>query len=252
MAILLNPKKANRVFVCAEVQMPFETEVIETIQRTPDIKSIRFERPQGFDYLAGQYMFITLGSGQSQMTKHFTISSSPTEGYLEITKRLTGHEFANALERLNVGDRVSIDGPYGDFTFQGEYDKIGMLSGGIGITPLRSIIKYSTDRNLKTSIVLIYSNSHEDDIAFKDELELMQRQNPHIKVINTITRPGPGWKGVTGRINADIMNRFMPDYLKRYFYTSGPQKMVDAMVSLLRDLNVAEKQIKQEYFPGYD
>lgn len=232
--------------------MPFEIEVIETIQRTPDIKSIRFRRPQGFNYLAGQYMFITLSHCSDRMTKHFTISSSPTESFLEITKRLTGHEFANALADLKVGDRVSVNGPYGGFTFQGEYHKIGMLSGGIGITPLRSMIKYSTDKHLETSIILLYSNRHEDDIAFRDELEEIEKQNHNIKLINTITRPGPGWKGLIGRINAEMVNKFAPDYMERTFYTSGPQKMVDAMVSILRDLKLPEEQIKQEYFPGYD
>lgn len=232
--------------------MFFETNVVETIQRTPDIKSIRFERPQGFHHFAGQYIFITLGDGPEKTTKHFTLSSSPTEAFLEITKRLTGHPFANALASLVPGDKVSIMGPYGDFTFQGEYDKVGMLSGGIGITPLRSMIKYSIDKKLSASIVLIYSNSLENDIAFRDELEDIQRVNPNIKIIETITRPGPDWKGVSGRINAEMVKRFIPDYHERTFYTSGPQKMVDAMVSLMRELGVPEGQIKQEYFPGYD
>jgi len=231
--------------------MPFETCVVETIQRTPDIKSIRFEKPQGFRYLAGQYIFITLGDGPVE--KHFTLSSSPTEGFLEITKRLTGHPFSNALAGLNSGNKVSIRGPYGDFTFQGEYDKVGMLSGGIGITPLRSMIKYSIDKELSASIILLYSNRHETDIAFKDELEEgMQREKTGIKVIETITRPEAEWKGVTGRINAEMVKKFMPDYIERTFYTSGPPKMVEAMVSLLRELGVPEEQIKQEHFYGYD
>jgi len=86
-------------------------------------------------------------------------------------------------------------GPYGDFTFHGEYDKVGMLSGGIGITPLRSMIKYSIDKKLNANITLLYSNSLESDIAFKDELETIQRENPNVKVIETVTRPGPDWKG---------------------------------------------------------
>jgi len=231
--------------------MIFETNVIETIQRTPDIKSIRFEKPQGFSHLAGQYVFITLSDGPEK-TKHFTLSSSPTEGFLEITKRLTGHPFANALAGLSPGDKVSIIGPFGDFTFQGEYDKIGMLSGGIGITPLRSMIKYSIDEKLSASIIVLYSNSLESDIAFRDELEDIQREKPNIKIVETITRPGQDWKGVSGRINAEMVKKFIPDYLDRTFYTSGPQKMVDAMVSLMSELGVPEGQVKQEYFSGYD
>lgn len=232
--------------------MQAETEVLQVLPRTRDALSVRFARPKDFDYLPGQYMFITLRNKGEQKTKHFTISSSPTEDFLEVTKRLTGHEFSNALGAVKVGDRVVIRGPYGDFTFQGEHDRICMLSGGIGITPLRSMIRYSTDKGLSASIVLLYSNSREDDIVFKDDLESMARQNPNLKVVNTITRPGPAWKGFTGRIDGNLIVREVPDYANRIFFTSGPRKMVDAMLALLNDLGLPENQIKQEYFPGYD
>jgi len=246
---MINPSSGHQL---VGKKMIFETNVVETIQRTPDIKSIRFDKPQGFHYLAGQYIFITLGDGPDKMTKHFTLSSSPTEDFLEITKRLTGHPFANALASLSSGDKVSMNGAYGDFTFQGEYDKVGMLSGGIGITPLRSMINYSIDKKLNVSIILLYSNRFENDIAFRHELEDIHTENPNIKVIETITKPGPDWKGVSGRVNAEMVKKFIPNFMERTFYTSGPQKMVNAMVSLLRELGVPEKQIKQEYFPGYD
>lgn len=230
--------------------MLFETRVIEVIQRTPDVKSVRFEKPQGFSYLAGQYVVLTLDNGSDPMKKPFTLSSSPTEEFLEITKKLTGHPFSNDLAALKPGDRVSINGPYGDFTFLQEYKNIGMLSGGIGITPLRSIIKYLVDKKLNTSIILLYSSRSENDIAFKEELENAQKQNPNIKIIDTITRPGPDWKGITGRINAEMVKKFIPDYRERMFFTCGPMKMVDSMVSLLQELEIPEKQIKREIFPG--
>lgn len=232
--------------------MNFKADVIETLQRTPDAKSIRFTRPQGFNYLPGQYLLVTLGSPTNQMTRALTISSSPTEGFLEVTKRLTGHPFSNYLAYLRKGDELSINGPYGNFTFQGEHKKAGMLSGGIGITPMRSMIKYILDKNLKANIILIYSNSREDGIAFVDELAEMQRQSNCLKVIETITRPGTAWKGVTGRIDAEMIKEFIPDFSERVFYTSGPPKMVDSIVSALKELKVPKMQIKQEYFPGYE
>ena len=134
--------------------MLFETRVIEVIQRTPDVISVRFEKPQGFSYLAGQYVVLVLGDNFDPMKKPFTLSSGPTEGFLEITKKLTGHPFSNALADLKPGDQVPINGPYGEFTFQQEYENIGMLSGGIGITPLRSMIKYLVDKKLDANIIL--------------------------------------------------------------------------------------------------
>jgi glycine betaine catabolism B len=230
--------------------MQAESEVTEVLLRTRDALSVRFARPKDFDYLPGQFMFITLGGKDGQKTKHLSISSSPTEDFLEVTKRLTGHEFSNALEAAKAGDRVTIRGPYGDFTFDGEHDRVCMLSGGIGITPLRSMIRYSTDKRLSANIVLIYSNSYESDIVFKDDLESMAKQNPNLKVVNTITRPSPAWKGLKGRIDRDMVVREVPDYANSVFFTSGPREMVDSIRSLLKDLGIPENQIKQEYFPG--
>jgi ferredoxin-NADP reductase len=230
--------------------MQFETYVTQVILRIRDAKSIRFKRPEGFSYLPGQWISVTLGEDR-QKTKPLSLSSSPTEGFLEVTKRLTGHEFSDALDALKVGDKVSINGPHGNFTFQGEYDKIGMLSGGIGITPLRSMIRYSTDKGLKTSIILLYSSRYEDNIAFKDDFDEMQMRNPGLKVINTITGSIQNWKGLTGRINKQMIEKALPDYAERVFYTSGPQPMVYAMKAILSEMGLPEEQIKQEYFTGY-
>ena len=98
--------------------MQAETEVMQVLSRTRDALSVRFARPKDFDYLPGQFMFITFGSKDEQKTKHLTISSSPTEDFLEVTKRLTGHEFSNALGAAKAGDSVMIRGPYGDLRFR--------------------------------------------------------------------------------------------------------------------------------------
>ena len=232
--------------------MKFETDVIELIQRAKYIKSIRFNKPKEFYYQPGQFIFITLSNDEPDMTKHLSISSSPSEDFLEITKRLTGHPFANALIALEIGDIVLLRGPFGKFTFNGEYKKIGMLSGGIGITPLRSMIRYTIDKGLGTDIVLLYSNRRQDDIAFNSEFEKLQKRNANIRVVNTVSRPDPFWRGVSGRINAEMIREHMPDYNDRIIYISGPQKMVDSVLDLLKELKVPESQIRKEYFHGYD
>jgi len=197
-------------------------------------------------------MFITIKSGEEEMKKHFTISSSPTEtDFIEFTKKLTGSKFSIALDALEMGDWARIDAPYGVFTFEGEFEKIGMLSGGIGITPLRSICKYCTDMQLETEIILLYSNHFERDIVFRREIEEMQERNKNLKVVFTVSEPSESWTGYRGRINAQMIEREIPDYMERVFYTCGPPRMVEAMEKLLGDLHVPQKQIKKENFPGY-
>ena len=228
-----------------------ETEVTSVIQRTKDVKSVRFRRPTGFNYLPGQWAFLTVDSDEEQKTKPLSFSSSPTEDYLEFTKRLTGHEFSNDFARMEVGDAATIRGPYGKLTLQENHKKIGMLSGGIGITPLRSMVRYSTDKELKTSIILLYSNRFENDIAFMDDFDEMQLRNPNFRVMITITGPSQAWKGLTGRIDQEMIKKKVPDYAERVFYSCGPKPMVDAMVDTLSKIGLPEAQIKYEYFSGY-
>jgi len=232
--------------------MQFETIVTESIQRTRSIISVRFAKPEGFEYLPGQYIFITIGSSDAELRKPLSISSSPTEGFLEVTKRLTGHPFSNALAILKEGDKVKFRGPLGDFTFLEEYKKIGMLSGGIGITPLRSIIKYISDKKLETDAVLFYSNSYEDDIAFEKEFQDLEKKSPKLRIVNTVTRPGPSWTGITGRITAEMIKAHSSDYMDRIFYISGPPRMVDSSLNMLKEMNIQKAQIKKESFVGYD
>jgi len=197
-------------------------------------------------------MFVTLKSKEKEMTKHFTISSSPTEKHcLEFTKKLTGHEFSNALDALKVGDEVVLNAPFGQFTFQGEFEKLAMLTGGIGITPLRSICKYCTDKRLSTDIILLYSNHREEDVAFGEELEEMQRQNKNFRLVVTLTKPSSEWAGKKGRINTDLIRLEIPDYQERVFYVSGPTAMVEAMEAFLQELEVSPERIKKDKFPGY-
>ncbi len=232
--------------------MQVETRVTQVLPRTRDTLSVRFARPDDFDYNPGQFMFITLSDGAEALTKHISLSSSPTEDFLEVTKRLTGHEFSNSLAALVEGDAVTIRGPYGGFTFQGEHERVCMLTGGIGITPLRSMIRYSTDKGLRANIVLLYSSRHEDEIVFEDDLESMAGRNPNLKVVKTVTRPGPAWRGLSGRIDREMIEMEVPDYTGRVFFASGPRKMVDDMLVLLRDLGLPEDRIRREYFTGFD
>jgi glycine betaine catabolism B len=232
--------------------LEFETQVKDVLARNYNVKSFRFPRPVSMDFKPGQFMFVTIRNDGGEVQKHFTISSSPTEKeFIEFTKKLTGHPFSNALEKLRAGDWAKIDAPYGDFTFSGEFKRVGMLTGGIGITPLRSMCKYCTDLNLNCKMTLLYSNHSEKDIIFREELDNMQKQNGNLKVIFTTNEHSTDWNGYTGRIDADMVKKEIPDYLETRFYTCGPPSMVEAMNTLLKDMKVNEEHIQKEDFPGY-
>ena len=232
--------------------MEFSEPVTEIIRRTHDVKSFRFNRPEGFDYKAGQYILVTVPVGEEMVRKPFTLSSSPTEkDHLEFTKKLTGHEYSNALDSMNTGDFLKIDGPHGKMTFEGEYDKIALLSGGIGITPMISICKYCTDLNLDTRIALVSSNKTEEDIVFRDKLEKLQDLNKNLNVVFTLTRASSEWKGCREHICENLITREIPDFKDYLYYLCGPPSMVKSVESLLKDLEIPDEWIKKELFVGY-
>ncbi|MCJ7632190.1 FAD-dependent oxidoreductase [Candidatus Bathyarchaeota archaeon] len=229
----------------------YETSILEIISRTCNVKSVRFPRTSGFNYRAGQFMFVTIRGVHGELGKYFSISSSPTEkDLIEFTKKLSGSEYSKTLNALKVGDWSRLEGPYGDFTFGGEFEKLGLLSGGIGITPLRSICKYCTDMRLETSIVLLYGNRDDMNIAFKEDLEEMQAKNSNLKIVFTVNESSPSWKGKVGLIDSQMIETEILDFMDRIFYTCGPQLMVAAIGNELRNIGVPQKQIRVENFTG--
>jgi ferredoxin-NADP reductase len=181
---------------------------------------------------------------------HFTISASPTEDLLEFTKKITDHPYSRALNTFRGGEWAFINGPFGDFTYDGEDIKIGALTGGIGITPLRSICKFVVDKKLPTDVKMLYANRTEKDIVFRDQLEEMQKRDDRIAIKNVLTRE-PEWKGLKGHVDAKMIAEQIPDYRDRVFYICGPPGMNEAMKKALQGLDVPDDRIRLEDFTGY-
>lgn len=221
----------------------FDTEVTDIIKRTPTVKSFRFKSKEGPEFKAGQFFFVTIEVEGEKRTKHFSFSNSPTEKeYIEFTKRITESPYSKALDKLKHGDWAHLKMPYGSFTFEGEYDKIAFLTGGIGITAIRSMCKFTVDRKLSTDIVLLYGNRSEEEIIFKSDFNGMQSADKDMRVIYV----------VNSRIDEGLIKKEIPDFHERIFYTCGPPKMVEAMENILKDgLHVRDNRIKKENFPGY-
>ncbi|MFQ5867416.1 MAG: ferredoxin--NADP reductase [bacterium] len=234
----------------------FETEVIDIVQRTHNVKSFRFSIKGDVDFKPGQFFFVTIKIDGTERTKHFSFSNSPTEkGYVEFTKRITESEFSKALNGLKLGDWAKLKMPYGSFTFEGEYEKIAFLSGGIGITPIRSICKFATDSMLPPDMVLLYGNNREEDIIFRQDLDNMQSVNKNLRIVYTLTSPDidrKTWKGRTGYIDDTVIKEEIPDYIERTFYICGPPGMVESLINILKSkLRIQKDKIKIENFVGY-
>jgi ferredoxin-NADP reductase len=230
-----------------------EARVREVIQRSYNAKSVRLKPQELKAFKAGQFLQVFLDC-QTECKRYLSISSSPTEKeYLEFTKKITQSDFSIALDNLKPGDHLRVQYPFGKFTLEDNpAKKIAFLSGGIGITPIRSICKYASDTKLDLDIILLYANRAFKDIIFKDEFEAMQKANPALRVTHVLCEDEPGFKCTIGRINAEVIKDKIPDHTQRRFFLCGPPAMVEAMKKILsEELKLVQENIVTENFQGY-
>lgn len=229
-------------------------------QEASGTKTFFFEKPKGFEYIAGQYAYFTLPElkfpDPRGKIRHFTISSSPTEDFLSITVRVRKESgYKQTLDQLPESTEIDFRGPTGDFVLDENDTKTQVLiAGGIGITPYRSIIKCVADRSLNNPINLIYSNSHAEEITFREELNQIAQTHPNIKVTTTVTKPEESkepWSGLTGRIDENMLQSLIPNHQSPVFWLCGPPLMVQAMEEIMDKLQVPQERIKAEKFTGY-
>ncbi|MEW5894322.1 MAG: hypothetical protein AB1650_00950, partial [Candidatus Omnitrophota bacterium] len=146
----------------------------------------------------------------------------------------------------------SVDMPMGRFTLDRAPGKVAFISGGVGITPIRSICQYVKEMNFDKDIVLIYGNHRQGDIIFKEEFDEMAAGDLPLKVVHVLDQPLGEWSGYTGLISKDIIVKEIPDCPERTFFLCGPPKMVECLSSLLqKELSIAKERIIIENFSGY-
>ena len=229
--------------------------LIERIKRTPSTESFRFTPEKKIEFIPGQFLqiiFDEASPNNRELNKYLSFSSSPRKEYIEVTKRLSVSQFSQRLNNLEIGKEILLKAPFGNCVFKDEYERIAFLIGGIGITPVISIMEYVVEKKLNTDIVLAYSNKTEEDIAFKNELDNWQIGNNNIKIFYTLTDCEPKQEGcIFGRIDKNLLQKKVKDLNQRIIFIFGPPKMVEAMKGLCTEVNCNKENIKSESFIGY-
>ena len=235
--------------------------LIEKRIEAKDTKSFWFETEKKVDWIPGQYFYFTIPSPKfpdaKGNTHHFTIFLSPTEGStIGFTTRMRDtSNYKKSMDALSVGTEIEGEGPEGTFVLdEKEKGPHILLAGGIGITPFRSVIKYSVDKGLKDTLHLIYANSTPEEIAFRKELEAWDKENAHIKVDMTISKPEESkenWTGLVGRIDEALVKKVSSLYTKPTFWVCGPPAFIDAMEKTLGQMRITSDMVRSEKFTGY-
>ncbi len=229
--------------------------LIERIKRTDTVESFRFMPDEKIVFEPGQFLQVVFDEkdrNNKELNKYLSFSSSPGKEYFEVTKRLSDSAFSSRLKALKSADSVLFRAPLGNCVFKLEYGKIGFLIGGIGITPVISIIEHIVEKKLDNSVVLFYSNRTEAEIAFKKELDAWRGTDCNIKVIYTVTDCQPADNSCEfGFMDKATVSANIPDIKERIMFMTGPPKMVEILKNVCLELGCDPSRVKTENFVGY-
>ncbi len=196
----------------------------------------QFEKPSGWIFKAGQSMDMTLlntpETDSEGNTRALSIASAPHEETLMVATRMFGN-----LTLHNNAARTAV-----------------FVSGGIGITPFRSMLLRAAKEKLPHRIYLFFSNRRPEDAPFLGELQALERENPNYKLIATMTqmeKSNRPWQGETGLINKEMLSRYLKVAASPIYYIAGPPGMVKGLHEVLNKAGVDDDDIRTEEFPGY-
>ena len=226
--------------------MNYTSKIIEIKEETHDTKSIKFEKPQGFNYKAGQYCIFEHNLGEDLIKRSYSLSSSPTENFLQITvKHIPNGIMSTYLHQMKIGDSLVFVGPIGKFVFDESFKNVVFIAGGSGISPFRAMCKYVFDKNIKDiKITVIYGSRSPEDIIMVNELNDYLKGHPNFKLYLTVDRPNDTWQFHTGFIDANFIKEATQNSVKnKDYFLVGPTPMMTAIKNALLSLDVEEKHI---------
>lgn len=218
--------------------------------------SFHFSQPEGFTFRAGQFADYTLieptETDDEGNTRGFSFVQAPFEPDLILATRMRDTAFKRVLKSLPLGTELKLDGPYGDFTLhKTESTPAVFIIGGIGVTPVRSMIAQATHDKTSHKITLIHASRTLADLPYNADFVALATDNPNFSYVMTVDAPTEDWQGEHGRVTPEMIKKHVPELDKPIYYLSGPDGMVKAMRQLLIGLNVNEDNIRTEEFTGY-
>ena len=218
-----------------------------------NIQTFWFKPERPVNYVAGQYIEMSLpheGADDRGQKHWFTLSSSPSEKLVSITtKHATGRvsTFKQTLFGLEIGAKITISEPMGDFVLPKDTTiPLLFIAGGIGVTPMRSMVKWLADNNERRQIHMLYGAHALEEVAFRDVFE-----NYGVKFDIILSEQTADWSGRTGQLTAPLILDEAQQDDRQLIYISGPEPMVEKLEADLLAAGIEKHRLVLDFFPGY-
>jgi len=205
---------------------------------------------KGFNFRAGQFAWILMFRTPFAITYHpFSFSSSAEQpDRIHFTIKAFG-EFTHEVERLEPGEIVYLDGPYGSFSLEDDADApLVLIGGGVGATPLASMLETLADRGDRRPCVLFLANRDLDSRTCGAQVDALAGRLD-LTIVDVLGDPPPGWTGESGFLNRGVLDRHLPDDPQRAeYFVCGPPGLMDAVDAALDDLDIPAAHVHAERF----
>ena len=231
--------------------------IARIFDETHDVKTFRLVPPDGgplpFTHTSGQYLNLALTIDGKRVNRSYTIASSPTRNaYVEISVKRTadGYGSRHLHDTWREGQRVKVSAPAGRFVFAGhEAERVVLIAGGIGITPMMSIVRSLTDSGWRGEMYLLFSVKVVKDVVFRDEIAYLQSRFPNLHVRVLVSRDlDTPWNGPRGQITRQVIADFVPNLERGPVLLCGPAPMMAAMRAILVGMGLPDAEVLEEEF----
>lgn len=224
--------------------------VLAVHDESEGIRTIRLGRPPEWTFVAGQFITVTVSVNGRTHVRCYSISSAPeATGYLEISVRRQGLVSSLLHDSIRPGASLVVKAPAGSFVYpERDSRPMVLVAGGVGITPVMSMLRHAVVAEPARPVTLLYSVREPSEIAFADELSLIGRRHPQVRVVVTVTGPTVHDVFRRGRIDGDLIRETVPDPTGAVFLMCGPVPMLEAVRHTLAAMGLPCEHVRSEAF----
>ena len=222
------------------------TRVLNIDALTPTVVRLELERPAGYHFRAGQHALLRVITTQGPDLRPLSLAGAPGDNHLEFATRAGPSAFKLAVLGLRPGDIVKVSRPMGGLTYDPARAAI-FIVGGIGITPVRSLLRATEYSTPQAPIRLLFSNHAADEIPFADELAAISDQRENLSITwvlgspSAVALPGPVHRG---RLTEELLHKHAAALPNALFYLTGPAALVSNVQAMLRKVGVKRHDIR--------
>jgi propane monooxygenase reductase subunit len=236
--------------------LPIQQGVAEVVSNDPVTHDMRhlvlkLIEPAEIKFFPGQYMDLTIPETETVRSFSMANTTSRDGGLLEfVIKVYPDGQFSHFLDqKVQIGDRLDLSGPFGVFTLREGDNDLMLVGGGAGMAPILSLLRSMAERGLDRKATYFYGARTKKDLCFEEELRDLEQRLPRFTYVPALSEPSDqdDWDGETGLIT-DVVKRHAENLSGAHAYVCGPPPMVEAAVPLLAQLGVEEKRVYYDKF----